>query len=140
MAGLPSACRVRAVVGGCARAVAAPARGVPVVAVVVASFLLMALLVVAHAPDAMRLVVALWLLGACAGLAWAPLLGVGRSLGAGVTVLGISLAADVLVASALMYLGLGISALDGLLALALVSAPGCAMQVRRRHQGWAEPG
>jgi hypothetical protein len=94
---------------------------------IVISGLLMSNLVLADVEGPVRVVVTLWFLLVCTGMAFVPLLGIpslSSELAVGVAV---SLVLDTLVATAIVLVG-GLSATSGLLVLEAICLVGCAAQ------------
>ena len=92
------------------------------------SGLVMSTLVLANVDSPVRVLVTLWFLLVCTGMAFVPLLSIpslSTELALGVAV---SIALDTLVATAIVLVG-GLSATSGLLVLEAICLVGCALQL-----------
>jgi hypothetical protein len=103
---------------------------------IVASTIAVAAFLAADVHGALRVLVTLWFLFACTGMAFVPLLrlhSLGRELALGFV---LSLIVDTLVAMALLAAGV-LSATNGLVALAALCLIGCSLQLLLLP-AWAE--
>lgn len=102
-------------------------------AVIVASGVALAGLIVAGTDGPVRVLVTLWFLLVCTGMAYVPLLSITSPATELLLGVALSLSIDTVAATALLTVG-GLSATAGLCVLGVTCLAGCALQVR----AWAQ--